>query len=137
MVLTFAKCCHPIPGDRIVGFVSAGRGIVIHTESCKNVAEYRHLPEKWIDVQWEPKPAGEYTAEIRVEVANQRGVLATIAAAIAEMGCNIENVDIEERDGMTSSLIFTITVHDRVHLARLMRRIRSIQLVMRIYRTKG
>ena len=137
MVLTFAKCCYPIPGDRIVGFVSTGRGIVIHTESCKNVAEYRHLPEKWIDVQWESKPVGDYTAEIRVEVANQRGVLATIASAIAEMGCNIENVDIEERDGMTSSLIFTITVHDRMHLARLMRRIRSIQLVMRIYRTKG
>ena len=137
MVLTYAKCCHPIPGDRIVGFVSAGRGIVIHAASCKNIAEYRHHPEKLIDVQWETKPAGEYTAEIRVEVANQRGVLATIAAAIAEMGCNIENVDIEERDGMTSSLIFTITVHDRLHLARLMRRIRSIQLVMRIYRTKG
>ena len=137
MVLTYAKCCHPIPGDRIVGFVSAGRGIVIHGASCKNIAEYRHHPEKLIDVQWEAKPEGEYTAEIRVEVANQRGVLATIAAAIAEMGSNIENVDIEERDGMTSSLIFTITVHDRVHLARLMRRIRSIQLVMRIYRTKS
>ncbi len=137
MVLTYAKCCYPIPGDRIVGFVSAGRGIVIHGASCKNIAEYRHHPEKLIDVQWEAKPEGEYTAEIRVEVANQRGVLATIAAAIAEMGSNIENVDIEERDGMTSSLIFTITVHDRVHLARLMRRIRSIQLVMRIYRTKS
>ncbi len=137
MVLTYAKCCHPIPGDRIVGFVSAGRGIVIHVASCKNIAEYRHHPEKLIDVQWEAKTEGEYTAEIRVEVANQRGVLATIAAAIAEMGSNIENVDIEERDGMTSSLIFTITVHDRLHLARLMRRIRSIQLVMRIYRTKG
>lgn len=137
MVLTYAKCCHPIPGDRIVGFVSAGRGIVIHGASCKNIAEYRHHPEKLIDVQWEEKTEGEYTAEIRVEVANQRGVLATIAAAIAEMGSNIENVDIEERDGMTSSLIFTITVHDRLHLARLMRRIRSIQLVMRIYRTKG
>ncbi len=137
MVLTYAKCCHPIPGDRIIGFVSAGRGIVIHTASCKNIAEYRHHPEKLIDVQWEAKPEGEYTAEIRVEVANQRGVLATIAAAIAEMGSNIENVDIEERDGMTSSLIFTITIHDRVHLARLMRRIRAIQLVMRIYRTKN
>ncbi len=137
MVLTYAKCCYPIPGDPIVGFVSAGRGIVIHAEACKNIAEYRQHPEKLIDVQWEDKPAGEYTAEIRVEVANQRGVLATVAAAIAEMGCNIENVDIEERDGMTSSLIFTITVHDRVHLARLMRRIRSIQLVMRIYRTKS
>ncbi len=137
MVLTYAKCCHPIPGDRIVGFVSAGSGIVIHGASCKNIAEYRHHPEKLIDVQWEAKPEGEYTAEIRVEVANQRGVLATVAAAIAEMGCNIENVDIEERDGMTSSLIFTITVHDRLHLARLMRRIRSIKLVMRIYRTKS
>ncbi len=137
MVVNFAKCCRPIPGDRILGFVTAGRGIVIHTDSCKNVAEYRSLPEKWIDVQWAPGIEAEFSAEIRVDVANQRGVLATVAAAIAETGSNIENVDITERDGMTSSLSFTIAVRDRRHLARIMRRVRSIRLVMRIYRTKG
>ncbi|MFA7387307.1 MAG: bifunctional GTP diphosphokinase/guanosine-3',5'-bis pyrophosphate 3'-pyrophosphohydrolase [Thiohalobacteraceae bacterium] len=137
MVVNFAKCCRPIPGDRIVGFVSAGRGIVIHTESCKNIADYRAKPEKWVDVEWERGVSGEFTAELRVEVANQRGVLATVAAAIADMGSNIENVGIEERDGLSTSIAFTITVHDRRHLARVMRRIRHIPLVLRISRAKS
>jgi guanosine-3',5'-bis(diphosphate) 3'-pyrophosphohydrolase len=137
MVVSFAKCCHPIPGDPIVGFVSAGRGIVIHTESCKNVADYRKMPEKWIDVEWEQDLEGDFTAEIRVDVANQRGVLATIAATISEMGSNIENVNIEERDGMTSSIVFALTVRNRRHLAEIMRRIRALQMVMRIIRKKA
>ena len=137
MVVNFAKCCRPIPGDRIVGFVSAGRGIVIHTENCKNIADYRSKPEKWVDVEWERTVTGEFTAELRVEVANQRGVLATVAAAIADMGSNIENVGVEERDGLSTSIAFTITVHDRQHLARVMRRIRHIPLVLRISRAKS
>ncbi|MFP5506857.1 MAG: bifunctional GTP diphosphokinase/guanosine-3',5'-bis pyrophosphate 3'-pyrophosphohydrolase [Gammaproteobacteria bacterium] len=137
MVVSFAKCCRPIPGDRIVGFVSAGRGIVIHTENCKNVADIRNRPEKWVDVEWEREVKGEFTAELRVEVANQRGVLATVAAAIADMGSNIENVGIEERDGLNTSMAFTITVRDRQHLARVMRRIRHIPLVLRISRAKS
>ena len=137
MVVSFAKCCRPIPGDRIVGFVSTGRGIVIHTETCKNIAEYRNRPEKCVDVEWERDVSGEFSVELRVEVANQRGVLATVAAAIADMGSNIENVGIEERDGLSSSLAFTLTVRDRQHLARVMRRIRHIPLVLRISRAKS
>jgi GTP diphosphokinase / guanosine-3',5'-bis(diphosphate) 3'-diphosphatase len=137
MVVSFAKCCRPIPGDRIVGFVSAGRGIVIHTEGCKNIADIRNRPEKWVDVEWEREVKGEFSAELRVEVANQRGVLATVAAAIADMGSNIENVGIEERDGLNTSIAFTITVRDRLHLARVMRRIRHIPLVLRISRAKS
>ncbi|MBI5461697.1 MAG: bifunctional GTP diphosphokinase/guanosine-3',5'-bis pyrophosphate 3'-pyrophosphohydrolase [Gammaproteobacteria bacterium] len=137
MVVNFAKCCRPIPGDRIVGFVSAGRGIIIHAENCKNIADFRSRPDKWVDVEWEREVSGEFTAELRVEVANQRGVLATVAAAIADMGSNIENVGIEERDGLNTSIAFTITVHDRKHLARVMRRIRHIPLVLRISRAKS
>ncbi|MFN2308273.1 MAG: bifunctional GTP diphosphokinase/guanosine-3',5'-bis pyrophosphate 3'-pyrophosphohydrolase [Gammaproteobacteria bacterium] len=137
MVVSFAKCCRPIPGDRIVGFVSAGRGIVIHAENCKNIAEIRNRLEKWVEVEWEREVKGEFTAELRVEVANQRGVLATVAAAIADMGSNIENVGIEERDGLNTSILFTVTVRDRQHLARVMRRIRHIPLVLRISRAKS
>jgi len=137
MVVTFAKCCRPIPGDSILGFVSAGRGIVIHTQSCKNVAEFRSRPEKWIDVQWEQTIDSDFAVDLRVEVANQRGVLATVAAAIAEMGANIQNVAIEERDGFYSTLTFTLEVKDRQHLARIMRRIRAIDSVIRISRMKG
>jgi RelA/SpoT family (p)ppGpp synthetase len=137
MILTFGKCCRPIPGDRIIGFVSAGRGIVIHTESCNNVAEFRKHPEKWIDVDWAPVIESDFPVEIRVEVANQRGVLATVAASIAEMGSNVNSVGIEEHDGMYTAITFTITVRNRQHLANIMRRLRAIPVVVRIIRTKG
>lgn len=137
MVVNFAKCCRPIPGDPIVGFVTSGRGIVIHTETCKNVAEYRKLPEKWIETLWEDDVKGDFVVEVRVEVMNQRGVLATVAAAIAEMGGNIDNVNMAERDGRHSSMTMVIEVQSRQHLANLMRKIRSIEPVLRIVRTRG
>jgi guanosine-3',5'-bis(diphosphate) 3'-pyrophosphohydrolase len=137
MVVTYAKCCHPIPGDPIVGFVTAGRGIVIHVENCKNLNEYRNRPEKWIDVAWETEMQGDFPVEIRMDVANQRGALATVAAAVAEMDANIDNVSMEERDGKYSALTLLIEVHDRRHLARVMRRVRSIDMVAKITRTRG
>jgi guanosine-3',5'-bis(diphosphate) 3'-pyrophosphohydrolase len=137
MVVSFAKCCRPIPGDPIIGLISAGRGIVIHTESCRNVADYRNRTEKTIDVQWEPDIKGDFPVEIRIDAANQRGVLATVAAAIAEQGANIDNVSLEERDGRYSTITLTIEVQNRKHLARIMRRIRSMESVARITRTKG
>lgn len=137
MVINFAKCCHPIPGDPIVGFASAGRGIVIHAAYCKNVADYRKMPDKWIDIEWDPDCQGEFSADIRIDVANQRGVLATVAAVISDQGSNIENVDMEERDGMTTSMIFTVTVRNRRHLADIIRRLRRLTMVVRINRKKG
>ncbi|MCK5668605.1 MAG: bifunctional (p)ppGpp synthetase/guanosine-3',5'-bis(diphosphate) 3'-pyrophosphohydrolase, partial [Gammaproteobacteria bacterium] len=92
MVVHFPKCCYPIPGDPITGFSSAGRGIVIHNLSCKNVAEYRNQPEKWIDVQWEEEIGRDFTTTVRMYATNQRGVLATVAAAISEQEANIINV---------------------------------------------
>ena len=135
MIVDFGKCCHPIPGDSVMGFVSTGRGIVIHTTDCKNLTEFSDRPERWIDVAWESEVSGEFPAEIRVDMANRKGVLATVAAAIAEMGANIENVNIENRDGLDAAMNFVIGVHDRTHLARIMRRIRGISEVSRIART--
>jgi guanosine-3',5'-bis(diphosphate) 3'-pyrophosphohydrolase len=137
MVVTFAKCCYPIPGDPIQGFASSGRGVVIHTESCKNVKEFRNQPEKWIDVQWEPGLKGEFPVEMRVDVLNRRGVLATIAAAFASMDVNINNVSIDEHDGKYSTISFVVTVQNRVHLARVMRRIKAMEHVVKIYRKKA
>lgn len=137
MVVTLARCCHPIPGDRIVGFISAGRGIMVHREDCNNLAEYKDQPDKWVEVQWDDKPGQDFPVEIRVDVENERGVLATLAAAIAELGSNIDQVDVRERDGATSTLNFLFSVHDRKHLARIMRHIRALPPVMRITRTKA
>ncbi len=137
IVVNYARCCRPIPGDPILGFLSAGRGIVVHTEDCPNVAEFRKHPEKWIDVQWEDKIDGVFPVNIRVEVKNQRGVLATVAATIAELDANIDAVLLEERDGQNSAIDFTIEVRDRVHLAEIIRRIRSKDSVVRLSRRRG
>ena len=136
MVVHFARCCRPIPGDTIVGFISSGRGLVIHTETCKNLNDYRSRPDKWIDVEWQPDIQGEFSAEIQVDVSNQKGVLATIAAEISELGSNIENISIDERDGLDTSLNFTVTVSSRKHLARVMRGIRQLSAVLRITRAR-
>lgn len=134
MVMSFAKCCYPIPGDAIKGFISAGRGIVIHRDSCKNLTEARDRPDKCIDVQWVDQPDGDFAVEIRVDVLNKLGVLATLASTIAEMAANISNVVIEDRDGKYSSIVFTLSVHDRKHLAMVMRRVHSLDMVSRIRR---
>ncbi len=137
MVVTFAKCCHPIPGDPIQGFVSTGRGIVVHTESCKNIREFRKHPEKWVEVQWENDINDQFQVDIRVYAMNRRGVLATVAASISDMDVNISNVDIEEHDNKYSTIVFSIAVYNRVHLAKVMRHIRTIDLVVKISRKKG
>ncbi len=133
-VVQYAKCCRPIPGDPILGFLTSGRGIVIHNQLCKNVAEFRKYPEKWIDVQWEDNVEGEYPVELRVDVTNQRGVLATVAAAIAETRANIDNISLDERDGLNTTINLTVAVSGRLHLARIMRHLRTIDQVLKISR---
>ncbi len=137
LVVTFGRCCHPIPGDPILGFMSTGRGLVIHTQSCKNIAEFMNHPNKWIDVEWAPELKGDFPVEIRLDIANQKGVLATVAAAIATAGANIDNVVFEDRDGLNSSLKFIVEVENRTHLAAIMRTLREIKQVNRIARTRG
>ncbi|HET7921294.1 MAG TPA: bifunctional GTP diphosphokinase/guanosine-3',5'-bis pyrophosphate 3'-pyrophosphohydrolase [Gammaproteobacteria bacterium] len=137
LVVTFARCCHPIPGDAIVGVLTAGKGIVIHREGCANLEDYRNQPDKWIEVQWEKRIKREFPVEIRADVSNQRGVLATVAAAIAELRSNIEHVNQQDRDALTSVIRFVFTVRDRVHLARILRKLRSLPQVIRIQRTRA
>jgi guanosine-3',5'-bis(diphosphate) 3'-pyrophosphohydrolase len=134
MVVHFPKCCHPIPGDPIVGFSSAGRGIVIHYRSCKNIAEFRNQPEKWIDVEWEENIQRDFATQIRMYATNQRGVLATVAAAISEQEANIINVEIEDKDDRDTLLSFDLEVRDRKHLAQVIRRIRRIKHISHISR---
>ncbi len=134
MVVHFPKCCYPIPGDPITGFSSAGRGIIIHNLFCKNVAEFRNQPDKWIDVQWEEEIGRDFTTTIRMYATNQRGVLATVAAAISEQEANIINVDIEDKDDRDTLLAFEIEVKDRQHLAQVIKRIRRIKHISHISR---
>ena len=133
MVVSFAKCCRPVPGDAIVGFMSSGKGIVVHQQSCPNITETAS-ENRQLSVQWSDHVEGEYLAYIRVQVANQRGVLANLSATIADMYSNIENVNLSEKDGRISTIEFVITVNDRIHLARIMKKLRSLPVVNRIWR---
>ncbi|OGT63946.1 MAG: bifunctional GTP diphosphokinase/guanosine-3',5'-bis(diphosphate) 3'-diphosphatase [Gammaproteobacteria bacterium RIFCSPLOWO2_02_FULL_47_50] len=134
MVVNFPKCCYPIPGDPIIGFASAERGIVIHNQSCKNIAEFKNQPDKWFNVEWDQHIGREFPAHIRMNATNQRGVLATVASAISDQEANIINVDIKDKDDRYTTLEFIIEVRDRQHLAHVMRRIRNIKHVSQISR---
>ncbi len=137
IVVTYGRCCHPIPGDAIVGFLSAGRGVVVHTDDCRNLAKYREHPEQWIDVQWEHEIKSVFPVGILVQVKNKRGVLASVAATIAEQDANIDTVSSDDRDGQVAVMDFTIEVRDRVHLARIVRRLRKVDAVVKVSRKKG
>jgi guanosine-3',5'-bis(diphosphate) 3'-pyrophosphohydrolase len=133
-VLSFGHCCHPVPGDEIFGYLSAGKGIVVHRVDCPNAAEYRKTPERIIAMDWDRDVSGDYRVRLRIVVENKPGVLATIAAAIAAVDSNIENVEYQERDLNTSTLMFTIEVHSRKHLEEVMNRVRRAGVVHGVYR---
>lgn len=137
MSVMFSRCCSPIPGDDIIGFVSAGRGIVIHAATCKNVTGYRSHPEKLLPVEWESGISGEFVVDICVDVYDRRGVLASVAKALANMDSNIEYVSNENSDGNYSTIKFGIYVRSRVHLAAIMRHVRRLENVNRIRRSKN
>jgi guanosine-3',5'-bis(diphosphate) 3'-pyrophosphohydrolase len=136
-VLHYAGCCRPIPGDVIAGVFSPGRGVVVHRRGCHNLTEYRGHHSSWLEMSWADHPYKEsFASEIRIEAGNQRGVLARTATILAEMGCNIENVRSEDRDGLSSVLDFVISVRDRVELARIMRRLYRQDFIFKVYRLR-
>jgi (p)ppGpp synthase/HD superfamily hydrolase len=136
LIIRYARCCYPIPGDAVMGYLSAGHGIVVHRSVCGNLSEYRKQPEKWIAVNWEKHIDREFSAEIMVEVTNKPGALAEVAASIADTGSNIEQVSIDERQkDEIVGLLFLILVRDRIHLANVIRKIRSMSIVKKITRT--
>lgn len=137
IVVNYAKCCKPIPGDHIVGTFSAGKGVVIHTSACKNAREFKKHPENLLELQWEENVEGDFPVEIKVEVKNKRGVLATVASAIAQQEANIENINIDDKGSKLSDIILIINVRNRKHLANIIRQIRSIEEVKKISRSRG
>lgn len=133
-VLSFGNCCHPLPGDEIIGYLSSGKGIVVHRVECPNVVELRKSPERCVAIEWGREVQGDYRAELRIEVINRPGVLATVAAAIAAADSNIENVEYVERDAAAATMLFTMEVKNRKHLADVIRRVRRTGVVSGAYR---
>jgi RelA/SpoT family (p)ppGpp synthetase len=134
MVVSYAKCCYPIPGDDVMGYLSSGRGVVIHRNCCGNLINFRKQPEKWIAVSWEKEIDREFTSQIQTDTQNKPGVLAEVAATIADCGSNIEQVEVLGRHEDCSMLSFLLQVKDRNHLAQIMRDVRSMKNVIRVSR---
>jgi guanosine-3',5'-bis(diphosphate) 3'-pyrophosphohydrolase len=135
-VVSYAHCCYPIPGDEIIGFMSSGRGIVIHRGNCRNLAEFRKQPSKWIPVNWTRGVKGEFDSEIQVRTLDRVGLLAEVAGRISATHTNIEHVRVDT-EADASALTFRVKVRDRRQLAQVVRSIRTIPGVVRVSRSAG
>jgi guanosine-3',5'-bis(diphosphate) 3'-pyrophosphohydrolase len=136
IVVTYAKCCRPIPGDSIGGYIEKGHGLFVHIEQCPNLSNYRHNPDNYVSLRWEDHIKGDFPVDLRVEILNQRGSLASLAIGISDAESNIEHINAEEFDGRYFSVSLTVTVKNRVHLARVLRKIRNAKNVIRVVRVK-
>ena len=134
MAVNYAGCCHPIPGDEIIGFISAEKGLVIHRQECKNVKQFKNHPEKWLDVNWEENITQTFDVELQLEILNRRGALATVASNIAEMKTDIDRVRSEDKDETYSLMNIVVRVHTRKHLADVMRKLKRLPIVEKIQR---
>ncbi len=133
-VITFANCCMPIPGDEIMGYHTTGKGVVVHRMDCPNVADYRKSPERWVPIGWDREVSGDFHSALMVEVENRPGVLAQVAASIAQAESNIDGVEYLERDANIASIRFAIEVRDRKHIAEVIRRVRRLGVVHGVQR---
>ncbi|TQV73744.1 bifunctional GTP diphosphokinase/guanosine-3',5'-bis pyrophosphate 3'-pyrophosphohydrolase [Aliikangiella marina] len=134
MMIEYARCCHPIPGDPIVGTVSTSGGFILHRQDCNNVANHRAHLDKYVPVQWEKNIEGDFRVELRVDVVNQHGVLAKVTSLIADEGVNIVNIEIDAKDGTTNLLSFLVDVKNRLHLANIIKKIRLYDFVIKVSR---
>jgi GTP pyrophosphokinase len=134
MVVSYGKCCHPIPGDAIIGIMTAGKGLVVHHIKCINTKRKTTSRDKWIHVYWANEINNEFTAEISIRTADEPGVLAVVASTISDAGSNIENIVLDEKLGSTTMITVLLTVEGRTHLARIMRSIHNIPQIYKVKR---
>ncbi len=135
LLVTYAHCCYPLPGDQIVAFLSTGRGMVIHRGTCANVADSHKHPENWLAVNWQATEGRLFKSEIRIEAMNRVGLLAAVSAAISGTQTNISSVSLEQHEAETATLGFVLEVRDRTHLSRAVRVVRRMSEVLRVVRT--
>lgn len=134
VAVQLGKCCRPIPGDPIVGLIRKGQGLVVHTHDCPTIAKLRGERGNWVDVEWESGIDQLFEVSIRVIANNARGVLARLAAGIAETESNITDISMDDDRGATPTIYFTLQVSDRIHLARVLRALRRVPEVVRVAR---
>ncbi|MBM6550584.1 RelA/SpoT family protein [Marinomonas ostreistagni] len=133
MLMSFAKCCSPIPGDPIVGYVQVDKGVIIHHQSCPNIQDHLVSPERYIKMSWSKEIEEELNVSLIVSYVNERGAVAKIASSITDTDFQVSNLDIIER-GKISRLRLNIAISSRVGLADVMRRIKAVRCVEKVTR---
>ncbi|MBV52507.1 MAG: bifunctional GTP diphosphokinase/guanosine-3',5'-bis(diphosphate) 3'-diphosphatase [Coxiellaceae bacterium] len=134
LMLKFATCCYPIPGDPIIGTIDAGHGMVVHHDKCQTIAKFHQDSTSIIPLRWSNEIDKEFEVKIVMEVINQRGVLAVLALAITGAEANIEDIKVEDRDGQSYFVEFLLLVRDRAHLATLLKRLRQQPALLKVSR---
>ncbi len=135
---TFAQCCLPIPGDHIIAHVSPGKGLVIHNYNCSNVRDKVKDADKFLNVEWDLQVTAnlEFQTGLRIELENRQGILSEISNAVDVAGSRIESINSDIKDESTYIINLTVTVRDRLHLAGVMRRIKAVPNVLKIFRRR-
>jgi GTP pyrophosphokinase/guanosine-3',5'-bis(diphosphate) 3'-pyrophosphohydrolase len=136
MLVTFAKCCRPIPGDPIVANATPGKGLNVHRAECRNIKGWEREPARFFPVRWDNTTEKQFLCDIRVFILNKQGVLAKLTTMIATQDSNIQDLSTEDRDTGEYVIKITLSVKDRVHLANVMRKIRVMPDVQKVYRRK-
>ena len=134
LLITYAKCCRPIPGDAIVGVMSKGKGMVVHVEHCRNIADILDNKDRCVHLHWDKAMEGEFLVDIRVDLRNSRGVLASVANAVSHAEANIESIQMQDMDATTSRMNITVSVTSRTHLGRVFKRLHNLPAVSKIER---
>lgn len=135
LVINYGRCCGPVPGDQIVGHMTPGKGFVVHIETCPNISEIRRRAARdLIPARWTTTTQGEFRTTLVINVNRRKGILAEIASEVTAANAGVENISVEERNAEVSTMAMGITVKNRTHLARVMRRLRNVQAVISLSR---
>jgi GTP pyrophosphokinase len=140
MAVHFARCCHPLPGDRIVGIITTGKGVTIHTIDCATLESFAETPERWIDVGWDSvgdNAAGAYTGRLKITVANQPGSLSSLSTVIARHEGNISNLRIVNRSMDFFDMVIDVEVADVKHLADIAAALRATPAINAVERARN
>jgi len=137
ILLTYSKCCCPVPGDSIIGILTAGHGLAVHAIDCPNLSEQRKQPENFLLVDWDDEIDQNFQARLQVKLHHITGAFAEVATAIAENASNINHVDLHEGSDTVRQIDFVVDVKDRLHLSRIMRAIYRLPSVSKVTRHKG
>ena len=140
MAVHFARCCHPLPGDRIVGIITTGKGVTIHTIDCATLESFSEAPERWIDVGWDSVSEGGgglYTGRLKITVANQPGSLSSLSTVIARHEGNISNLRIVNRSMDFFDMVIDVEVSDVKHLADITAALRATPAINAVERARN